>query len=246
MEAFPKADLSLLGGRIPSLGLDQPKVSDALSYISPRSPSVVATNAGVKTAQPSRGLGSLNSVGRGRPFAARELHGDAPGLNRGLAHFSSRPAQTNSGSLFEGPAKLRNDTLLQEENELPHRFQRQTENRAGPFGMDRGEFGRSPFIDRRAQSELSEEPVVPPNKDIDFDTVFGGLPGWEPRDVEAPSRTDNTQNVSSNLLSGLRSGTRRDGVFTYRDVARHHTKKDLFFVIHDKVYDATRFVDEHP
>jgi cytochrome b involved in lipid metabolism len=34
--------------------------------------------------------------------------------------------------------------------------------------------------------------------------------------------------------------------FTYQDVAEHNTKKDLFVVIHDKVYDATKFVDEHP
>ncbi|EHA50730.1 hypothetical protein MCOR27_006984 [Pyricularia oryzae] len=34
--------------------------------------------------------------------------------------------------------------------------------------------------------------------------------------------------------------------FTYQDVAEHNTKKDLFMVIHDKVYDATKFVDEHP
>ncbi|KAI0022781.1 putative cytochrome b5 [Xylariomycetidae sp. FL0641] len=34
--------------------------------------------------------------------------------------------------------------------------------------------------------------------------------------------------------------------YTYQDVAEHNTKKDLFVVIHDKVYDATKFVDEHP
>ncbi|KAI1436238.1 cytochrome b5 [Xylaria sp. CBS 124048] len=34
--------------------------------------------------------------------------------------------------------------------------------------------------------------------------------------------------------------------FTFQDVAEHNTKKDLFLVIHDKVYDATKFVDEHP
>ncbi|EHK99005.1 putative cytochrome b5 [Glarea lozoyensis 74030] len=35
-------------------------------------------------------------------------------------------------------------------------------------------------------------------------------------------------------------------VYTYADVASHSGKKDLFMVIHDKVYDATAFVDEHP
>ena len=34
--------------------------------------------------------------------------------------------------------------------------------------------------------------------------------------------------------------------YTYQDVAEHNTKKDLYVVIHDKVYDATKFVDEHP
>ncbi|KIH91931.1 cytochrome b5 [Sporothrix brasiliensis 5110] len=34
--------------------------------------------------------------------------------------------------------------------------------------------------------------------------------------------------------------------YTYQDVAEHNTSKDLFLVIHDKVYDATKFVDEHP
>ena len=33
---------------------------------------------------------------------------------------------------------------------------------------------------------------------------------------------------------------------TYSDVAEHTTKKDLFVVIHDKVYNASSFVDEHP
>jgi cytochrome b5 len=34
--------------------------------------------------------------------------------------------------------------------------------------------------------------------------------------------------------------------FTYAEVAEHSAKKDLFLVIHDKVYNATAFVDEHP
>ena len=35
-------------------------------------------------------------------------------------------------------------------------------------------------------------------------------------------------------------------VFTYSDVSAHSTKKDLYMVVHDKVYNATSFVDEHP
>ncbi|KAK1755719.1 cytochrome b5-like heme/steroid binding domain-containing protein [Echria macrotheca] len=34
--------------------------------------------------------------------------------------------------------------------------------------------------------------------------------------------------------------------FTYQDVAEHNTKKDLYLVIHDVVYDSSKFVDEHP
>lgn len=34
--------------------------------------------------------------------------------------------------------------------------------------------------------------------------------------------------------------------YTYSDVSEHTSKKDLFVVIHDKVYNASSFVDEHP
>jgi len=34
--------------------------------------------------------------------------------------------------------------------------------------------------------------------------------------------------------------------FTYAEAAEHKTKKDLYMVIHDKVYDTSAFVDEHP
>uniref|UniRef100_L2G9E8 Cytochrome b5 n=1 Tax=Colletotrichum fructicola (strain Nara gc5) TaxID=1213859 RepID=L2G9E8_COLFN len=33
---------------------------------------------------------------------------------------------------------------------------------------------------------------------------------------------------------------------TYQDVAEHNTKKDIYIVVHDKIYDCTKFVDEHP
>jgi hypothetical protein len=33
---------------------------------------------------------------------------------------------------------------------------------------------------------------------------------------------------------------------SYSDVAEHTSKKDLYLVIHDKVYNASSFVDEHP
>jgi len=34
--------------------------------------------------------------------------------------------------------------------------------------------------------------------------------------------------------------------FSYADVATHSGKKDLYLVIHDKVYNTPTFVDEHP
>ncbi|PYH46392.1 cytochrome b5-like heme/steroid binding domain-containing protein [Aspergillus saccharolyticus JOP 1030-1] len=34
--------------------------------------------------------------------------------------------------------------------------------------------------------------------------------------------------------------------FTLAEVTAHNTKKDLYMVIHDKVYDCSSFVDEHP
>jgi cytochrome b involved in lipid metabolism len=37
-----------------------------------------------------------------------------------------------------------------------------------------------------------------------------------------------------------------DKEYTYSDVSEHASKKDLFIVVHDKVYDCTSFVDEHP
>ncbi|TGZ83883.1 putative cytochrome b5 [Ascodesmis nigricans] len=35
-------------------------------------------------------------------------------------------------------------------------------------------------------------------------------------------------------------------LYTYEDVKGHTTKKDLWMVVHDKVYDVSSFVDEHP
>ena len=34
--------------------------------------------------------------------------------------------------------------------------------------------------------------------------------------------------------------------FTYADISTHSGKKDLYLVVHEKVYDASSFVDEHP
>ncbi|KAF5012554.1 hypothetical protein FDECE_1378 [Fusarium decemcellulare] len=34
--------------------------------------------------------------------------------------------------------------------------------------------------------------------------------------------------------------------FTMQDVAEHNTKNDMYLVVHEKVYDCTKFLDEHP
>lgn len=34
--------------------------------------------------------------------------------------------------------------------------------------------------------------------------------------------------------------------FTYSDVEEHASKEDLHLVIHDSVYDVSRFLKEHP
>ncbi|KAJ2957483.1 hypothetical protein NQZ79_g6802 [Umbelopsis isabellina] len=34
--------------------------------------------------------------------------------------------------------------------------------------------------------------------------------------------------------------------FTHEQVATHNTKEDLYMIVHNKVYNITEFVDEHP
>jgi cytochrome b involved in lipid metabolism len=34
--------------------------------------------------------------------------------------------------------------------------------------------------------------------------------------------------------------------FTYKQVAKHKSPGDLYTVVHDKVYNITNFVNEHP
>ncbi|KAJ5550206.1 hypothetical protein N7535_001856 [Penicillium sp. DV-2018c] len=33
---------------------------------------------------------------------------------------------------------------------------------------------------------------------------------------------------------------------TFAEIAKHNTKKDLYLIVNDKVYDCSSFVDEHP
>ncbi|KAI8889237.1 cytochrome b5 [Backusella circina FSU 941] len=35
-------------------------------------------------------------------------------------------------------------------------------------------------------------------------------------------------------------------IFTHAEVAKHNTRNDLYMIIDNKVYDITKFVDEHP
>lgn len=35
-------------------------------------------------------------------------------------------------------------------------------------------------------------------------------------------------------------------LFTYKEVADHNTQNDIWMIINDKVYDCSKFVDEHP
>ena len=34
--------------------------------------------------------------------------------------------------------------------------------------------------------------------------------------------------------------------FTFSDVSEHTSKRDLYLIVHDKVYNSSSFVDEHP
>jgi cytochrome b involved in lipid metabolism len=61
---------------------------------------------------------------------------------------------------------------------------------------------------------------------------------------------DNFSSSAANrlLLSGCssESSLTMSQELSYSDVSSHSTKKDLYVVIHDKVYNASSFVDEHP
>jgi len=37
-----------------------------------------------------------------------------------------------------------------------------------------------------------------------------------------------------------------DKEYTFSEVSEHASKKDLWIVVHDKVYNCSSFVDEHP
>merc|ERR1712000_96460 len=72
--------------------------------------------------------------------------------------------------------------------------------------------------------------------------------------IAATVRSDCTVHLAS--VKGLESSTHKPILptqsanmskeYTYADVSSHSGKKDLLMVIHDKVYNASSFVDEHP
>lgn len=35
-------------------------------------------------------------------------------------------------------------------------------------------------------------------------------------------------------------------LFDLEEIAHHNTKKDAYMIVHGKVYDVTKFIDEHP
>jgi cytochrome b involved in lipid metabolism len=47
------------------------------------------------------------------------------------------------------------------------------------------------------------------------------------------------------ILEGLLVGT-IGREFAWKEVAEHNTKRDLWIVVRNKVYDCTSFIDEHP
>jgi cytochrome b involved in lipid metabolism len=34
--------------------------------------------------------------------------------------------------------------------------------------------------------------------------------------------------------------------FSVEDVRQHRSVEDMYIIVHDKVYDVTKFIDEHP
>lgn len=99
---------------------------------------------------------------------------------------------------------------------------------------------------------------------IPFPTIE--LHSWRSDPVSPTSTTHHTTSLRHTLLSALllllpppnthaqprisrrhRYRTMSDTKeFTYSDVSEHTSKKDLYLVIHDKVYNSSSFVDEHP
>ncbi len=51
---------------------------------------------------------------------------------------------------------------------------------------------------------------------------------------------------SSATEPGQATGADITTEYTYADVSAHASRKDLYVVVHDKVYDVSGFVDEHP
>ena len=64
-----------------------------------------------------------------------------------------------------------------------------------------------------------------------------------PRIVDTPRDSHSLASVGSYHLI---SPTMASKEFTLSDVSEHATKNDLYMVVHDKVYDCGKFVDEHP
>lgn len=92
--------------------------------------------------------------------------------------------------------------------------------------------------------------LLPLDAELGYSTYSRNLPTHPPPTETFHESVRNRTHRPTVLPTTTRNATRTaamaDKVFTYSDVAEHNTKKDLYMVVHDKVYDATSFVDEHP
>jgi hypothetical protein len=61
--------------------------------------------------------------------------------------------------------------------------------------------------------------------------------------ITTATRSRQSQTHHRHITTANMSETKE---FTFSDVSEHTTKKDLYMVIHEKVYDSSSFVDEHP
>ena len=52
--------------------------------------------------------------------------------------------------------------------------------------------------------------------------------------------------ISSSRCLWIANGAMAEKTFTFEDIQKHTTRSDCWVVIEGKVYDVTKFLDEHP